>query len=266
MLPKLIAVDMDGTFLDDHKDYDRQRFARLMPQLQARGIYFVVASGNQYYQLRSFFTDHPNVWYLAENGAYCATATEKTFSHTFAPTTARKVLDKLLAIPELKLTICAEQSAYIRQREGAAFIAETQHYYTRLQPVADFDRLPDDPILKFASNFPPELTETMVARIAADCQGLAVPTSSGHGDIDIIQPGVNKASGLRQLGEILNIELAEMAAFGDGGNDLEMLQEVGLGVAMANAQPEVAAIADAHAGDNNHAGVIAFIENLLKQA
>lgn len=263
MQPKLIAVDMDGTFLDDHKDYDRQRFARLMPELRARGIQFVVASGNQYYQLRDFFTDYPDVYYLAENGAYCATATTKLFSHTFAPETARTVLDRLLAMPELKLTICAEHSAYIRQREGADFINETQHYYTRLKRVADFDQLPADAILKFASACPPALTTTMIARIADACAGLAVPTSSGHGDIDIIQPGVNKASGLRQLGRHLKIDLSAMVAFGDGGNDLEMLQEVGLGVAMANADPAIQKIAAAHTGDNNHAGVIAFIEALL---
>lgn len=264
MFPKLIAVDMDGTFLDDQKNYDRKRFAALYQELQARGSRFVVASGNQIYQLRSFFTAFPDVLYLAENGAYCADATTKRFAHTFAPATARAVLDALMAIPELKLTICAEHSAYIREREGAAFIAETQQYYHRLKPVPDFDQLPDDPVLKFASCFPPELTPTMLTQIATACAGMAVPTSSGHGDIDVIQPGVNKAAGLRQLGAELGISLSEMAAFGDGGNDREMLQAVGLGVAMANADPAVAAIADAHTTlDNNHAGVLAFIEDLL---
>lgn len=56
---KLVAVDMDGTFLDDGKNYNRARFQRQYAQLKARGIRFVVASGNQYYQLRSFFPASP---------------------------------------------------------------------------------------------------------------------------------------------------------------------------------------------------------------
>ncbi len=48
---KLIAVDMDGTFLSDQKTYNRERFMAQYQQMKAQGIRFVVASGNQYYQL-----------------------------------------------------------------------------------------------------------------------------------------------------------------------------------------------------------------------
>lgn len=52
---KMVAVDMDGTFLDDRKQYDRPRFMACYQMMKQRGIRFVVASGNQYYQLKSFF-------------------------------------------------------------------------------------------------------------------------------------------------------------------------------------------------------------------
>lgn len=94
--------------------------------------------------------------------------------------------------------------------------------------------------------------------------GLGEPTSSGHGDIDIIQPGMNKAAGLAELGQVLGIDLAEMAAFGDGGNDLEMLREVGCGVAMANAQPDVTAVANATTGSNQEQGVLQWINHWLE--
>lgn len=55
MTIKMIAVDMDGTFLDDQKEYNRERFEKIFRQLQEKGIKFVVASGNQYFQLKSFF-------------------------------------------------------------------------------------------------------------------------------------------------------------------------------------------------------------------
>ena len=52
---KLIAVDMDGTFLTNNNEYDQERFTRQYEFMKEKGIHFVVASGNQYYQLRSFF-------------------------------------------------------------------------------------------------------------------------------------------------------------------------------------------------------------------
>lgn len=54
---KLIAVDMDGTFLSDQKTYNRDRFMAQYQQMKRQGIRFVVASGNQYYQLISFFPE-----------------------------------------------------------------------------------------------------------------------------------------------------------------------------------------------------------------
>ena len=72
---KLIAVDMDGTFLSDQKTYNRERFMAQYQQMKAQGIRFVVASGNQYYQLisvegcvyycRGTFADAPG------SGNYC---------------------------------------------------------------------------------------------------------------------------------------------------------------------------------------------------
>ncbi|QQC49073.1 HAD hydrolase family protein [Streptococcus dysgalactiae] len=45
----VFATDMDGTFLTDANDYDRQRFVHVFEALQAQGKRFVAVSGNQYY-------------------------------------------------------------------------------------------------------------------------------------------------------------------------------------------------------------------------
>lgn len=52
-MTKLIAVDMDGTFLRDDKSYDKEKFAEIYQELEKRNIKFTVASGNQYYQIIS---------------------------------------------------------------------------------------------------------------------------------------------------------------------------------------------------------------------
>ena len=50
---RLVAFDMDGTFLNSQNDYDRSRFKRIFKQLQEQGIRVAAISGNQYIKLNS---------------------------------------------------------------------------------------------------------------------------------------------------------------------------------------------------------------------
>ncbi len=69
MTVNVVVTDMDGTFLDDAKQYDRVRFMAQY-RTEKRNIEFVVASGNQYYQLISFFPElKDEISFVAENGA-----------------------------------------------------------------------------------------------------------------------------------------------------------------------------------------------------
>lgn len=260
--PKLVAVDMDGTFLTDAMDYDREHFARLHQRMQERGIRFVVSSGNQYYQLRSFFTDYPDTIYVAENGAYIRDEHQEYAINRYASSTAATIIARLATVPDIHVVVCGVKSAYVLADERPEWIADVRRYYYQLELVDSFEDL-DDELIKFAISCPPDETDALVHRFEQLMDGLAVPASSGHGDIDLIQPGVHKAAGLQQLGQVLNVDLADMCAFGDGGNDLEMIREVGLGVAMANASDAVKAVADAETADNNAQGVLTFLDQVL---
>ena len=67
---KAVAVDMDGTFLDSKGQYDRKRFENVFQVMQEKGVHFIVASGNQYYQLKSFFPGkEAEITFVSENGA-----------------------------------------------------------------------------------------------------------------------------------------------------------------------------------------------------
>ncbi|WP_225046650.1 Cof-type HAD-IIB family hydrolase [Lacticaseibacillus kribbianus] len=259
---RLIATDMDGTFLRGDGTYDRATFAALHARMQAQGVRFVCASGNQYAQLHSFFAAYPDVLYVAENGAYIRTADRELAFHAFAPDVVADVLAILAGFPELQVLVCGRRSAYAGPTVPAAHIAEMRRYYHQLAVVPAVADVEDD-VLKFALSCPPARTEALVAALGERLGGQAVAVSSGHGDIDLIQPGVHKAAGLRELGATLGIDVAEMAAFGDGGNDLEMIREVGLGVAMANAQAPVLAAAADRCDDNEAQGVLTYIDRHL---
>ena len=60
---KLIATDMDGTFLDSDKRFDPE-FIDIFYKLKEKGIKFVIASGNQYYRLYQKFLPSSMILYI----------------------------------------------------------------------------------------------------------------------------------------------------------------------------------------------------------
>ena len=68
---------MDGTWLTDQKDYDKELFLREFAEMQKQGIKFVVASGNQYANLMTRFPEVlDKIYFVAENGALVAHGTQ----------------------------------------------------------------------------------------------------------------------------------------------------------------------------------------------
>jgi hypothetical protein len=78
-----------------------------------------------------------------------------------------------------------------------------------------------------------------------------------HGErwCEVLPPGVNKGSGVLRLLEHLGVPPADTLACGDAENDVEMLRLVGLGAAVANAQPDALAAADVIVASNVDDGV-----------
>ena len=74
---------------------------------------------------------------------------------------------------------------------------------------------------------------------------------------------MHKANGLRILQARWGIEDSEVVAFGDSGNDVEMLRQAGFGFAMANARPHIKAVARYEAPNNNDEGVLDVIDRVL---
>ena len=75
--------------------------------------------------------------------------------------------------------------------------------------------------------------------------------------------GIDKGASLARALPRLGIDGSQLVAFGDGQNDLTMLQFAGCGVAMGNAVDEVKATADMVVADNNHDGIADALTELL---
>lgn len=263
MTIKLIAVDMDGTFLNRQGDYARERFAQQYQQLRQRDIRFVVASGNQYYQLKSFFPAiDAEIAYVAENGAYVVDRGREIFCGSLPPAAVARIIETISAISGVRFLVCGREGAYMHADAGEAFHQEMQTYYHRLVVIDDYAQI-DDTIFKFALSYIEDDVSALMAEIESRLGDVVTPVSSGHGSVDLIVPGNHKASGIQRIQQIYGVADDEVLAFGDGGNDLEMLRHAGFGFAMANGSAAAKAAAGYLAPSNDEAGVLKVIDDCL---
>ncbi|HBU8849654.1 Cof-type HAD-IIB family hydrolase [Citrobacter sp. Cs237] len=263
MAIKLIAVDMDGTFLSDRKTYNRERFLRQYAQMKARGIRFVVASGNQYYQLISFFPEIANeIAFVAENGGWVVSEGEDVFNGELPKAAFSAIVDHLLTRRDVDIIACGKSSAYTLRTYSDAMKTMAGMYYHRLEFVDSFDNI-NDVFFKFGLNISDDKIPQVQRALHEAIGDIMVPVHTGYGSIDLIIPGVHKANGLRLLQQRWGIDDSEVVAFGDGGNDIEMLRQAGFSFAMEHAGKGVAAAAKYRAGSNNEEGVLDIIDKVL---
>ncbi|QMV50015.1 Cof-type HAD-IIB family hydrolase [Ewingella americana] len=264
MSVKLIAVDMDGTFLDDDKKYNKTRFLSQYAQLKQQGIKFVVASGNQYFQLKSFFPEIASeIAFVAENGAYIVNEGQDVSVAEIPAESVEKILNFLHEIPGVRTVICGKNSAYIHASRPEDFYQKMKRFYHHLIQIDSTSEI-NDTIFKFALNISDEHLAELMSSIDRELGHIVTPVSSGHGSADLIIPGRHKANGLRILQELWGIDDSEVVTFGDGGNDIEMLQQAGFGFSMSNAMASATAAANYVAGSNNEEGVLDVIDKIIK--
>jgi hydroxymethylpyrimidine pyrophosphatase-like HAD family hydrolase len=122
--------------------------------------------------------------------------------------------------------------------------------------------VPDEPVYKLLLWAPSGAPRAELER-AVRALPVHVPSPQGS-TIEVVAPGVSKGHALETVARHLGIPPAEIAAFGDARNDIEMLAFAGYGVAMGGAPAEVLAVADAQTESAQRDGVAREIRRLLQ--
>ena len=289
---RLVAVDMDGTLLDDEKNFP-PGLDELLDHLEQRGVVFVPASGRQVWTLIDMFPERPGLTFIGENGAIVMRDGREISSAPLDLATVRESVSLIrqyaLPRPGAKaaredagegslrenfdggLVVCGKNCAYV-ERTDEAFLAAVAPYYTRTQCVDDLMKVIDDieqgrmdeAIIKLAVYSAGDVTalaDQTLGRFARSHQ-FAISAANWA---DLQDRGVDKGRALRALQEYLGVTPGQTAVFGDAGNDLSMIAQAEFSFAMENASADVRAAARFLAPSNNEAGVVKVLQVLLAE-
>lgn len=260
---KLVAVDEDGTFLRDHVHYDTERFDCIFTRMKAAGVRFVVATGNQRYQVESLFEPYVrDIGIVSAGGAYVVDGGQDVFLAHADPEAVAHMIDAVHENTDVPFAMLGATCTYVERTTSQEFFDDMAQYSTRIEWVDDF-RSVDDKIVMFSSVVDEAIVESEIERYRQVVEGRMDVVGSGEGYFDVVCPGVNKAVGLSHLLERYAIHPQECIAFGDSENDLDMLRFVGVGYAMENAPANIREAADRVAPPCTEDGVLQVLDELF---
>ena len=259
---KLIATDMDGTLLDERGEVDLPRLERLLDHLDQKGIRFVIATGNEIHRMRQLLGPLvKRVTLVVANGARSFENDQMVLGKFWDRELVEAVLDyfKGREISD-QLVVSAVNGGFVK--EGTVF-TEVEKFMQPEVIEALYKRMKFDQVLKMSLVVGLDRLDQVSQEVQQAFGDQLMAVSSGFGSMDLLQAGIHKAWGLAQLMEKWQLDASQVMAFGDSGNDIEMLEMAAHSYAVANADEAVMAVAKHLAPSHQEGGVYQVIEEYL---
>ncbi|NHN30399.1 Cof-type HAD-IIB family hydrolase [Paenibacillus agricola] len=239
---KLLALDMDGTFLTDDKTVSKENRAAIIAAERA-GVKVMFATGRGIQNVQAYIEELKlEAPIITVNGSEVWAAPGKLHSRILLDPAIMSDLHAIAVEYDTWFWAYAVGEIYNKERWVEAIDA---HQW-----------------LKFGYYYEDESILSAI-RAKLEAWDLLEITNSHPLNLELNPKGINKASGVRQVCEMFGFDMSQVIAMGDSLNDISMIREAGLGVAMGNAQDEVKALADVVTVTNEEHGVAKIIETYI---
>lgn len=251
----IAALDMDDTLLNSAGELS-PRTRDALRRWRAAGHHAVIATGRPPRSIGDSLPEelHDVPW-IAYNGAVIHWRGRQVYENLISVDETQAILALVQArLPTCALGVEIDNQLYFNQT-----INRTSPY--QVADLMEIATQPSAKILFFHEDF--EALHGMLADLPPGARALL---SAKYKLVQILAASADKAEALRVLAEQLGHTLADVVAFGDDVNDVDMVRISGIGVAVDNAVGEVKAVADRVTRSNDEDGVALVLEELLAQA
>ena len=271
---KMFISDLDGTLLRTDgilSDYSRKTLTELLED----GVYFTVASARAWGEIRLVLGDLPLILpVIAINGAYLTDYTTakhlviNNIENDFAATIYQHIIEGQL-FPFIVTHNGTEDCLYWQdlKNEQMQWYHDILHVHKdkRIRQIEALKHALVEKVIAFAVMGPKDDVVSLSELLADKYPGLLEnflfenPYSPDHWWLTIHDQRACKSKAVKTLAEMTGHDLKNLTVFGDHINDIKMLQLAGKGVTVANAEPQVKAIADEIIGSNEDDAVVKYM-------
>ncbi len=257
---KAIFFDIDGTLVSFKTHQVPESAVEAIKKAREKGVRVFIATGRPLTLLDVVKElDYDGV--ISTNGAYIVTKDlQPIYKHPISREDMSRLADYVKTTP-LPMMLVAEGRlmGYGFENADKSVLDVFRLVDMALPPSSDIDEVRHIDILQVVAFFTSEQESAIMNNVLTGCDANRWHPAFA----DCIPHGVCKATGIDQVCRHYGIPLEQTMAFGDGGNDIEMLRHVGIGVAMGNASDEVKAVADIVTASVDEDGVAKALMQVL---
>ncbi len=257
---RLVAIDLDGTLLNDSKKVSDQTILAITC-LPKRDVRVVVATARPPRSVRHIYQQLGlNSFQINYNGAliWDEPRQNAVFHRPMAGPLAREIIAHARSLYADLLVSCEVMDRWFTDRHDPKYTTETGRLFLP-DVVCGVDEICEQSITKLMFLGHPELITALEPHVAGPF-GERVTTVRADADLlQIMDRRVSKAVALQKIADFYSIPMSQVMAIGDAPNDVGMLQLAGVAVAMDNAHARVKQVAHWVAPSNNDHGVHAAL-------
>ncbi|HFZ6315319.1 TPA: HAD-IIB family hydrolase, partial [Streptococcus agalactiae] len=269
MAIKAVFFDIDGTLLNDRKNVQKSTI-KAIRNLKDQGILVGLATGRGPSFVQPFLENLGLDFAVTYNGQYIYSRSEIIYTNQLSKTTVYRLIryagarrreislgtasgllgSGIIGLGTSRLGQIV--SSLVPRKWAKAIERSFKHFIRRIKPqnIDSLMVILREPIYQVVL----VATEGESERIQKQFPRVKLTRSSPY-SMDVISEGQSKVKGIERVGQRYGFDLSEVIAFGDSDNDIEMLSQVGIGVAMGNASQQVRENARYTTADNNDDGI-----------
>lgn len=257
---KIIFFDIDGTLIDMNRKKISDKMLNTLKGLKKQGILLCLATGRSPIALPHFQGIDFDAC-LTFNGSYCFNRVESIHENPIPQKDIKQIIENTRSLS--RPVAIATKDRTIANGKDKDLIEYFSFANQEIIISKEFDSaIKNEGIYQLMLGSRKEhygklMDNTTDSKIAAWWDRA----------VDIIPATSGKGTGIRKILDYYDLDRSQAIAFGDGNNDIEMLESVGWGVAMANASEDLKAIADEVIGHVAEDGIYHFCvkNNLIEK-